>query len=296
MAGVPITDGYGTSSSSSKVRESRGRSFTVTPRTARPCLSYSWCSAMNSGISALQGRHHEAQKFMRIALVLSSCARVSVSPLSVSSAKSGAGRIGENAVPSEADSGASSSAREHAAKTSSTTTRNRRARTALPPLVESVAEAAVHEPRDDEVGRVEGLDRRELHHVHSHHALLLEHLAQEVEGLVPEPAARLGGAGRRHDRRVEEIDVEGQVDVVRERREGSLDPAVAVRDPVGPEDGDVAVADEVGLLDGKGADSHRHDLRNAELEDAAHDAGVRPRRVLVHLAQVSVGVELEDRQ
>lgn len=114
------------------------------------------------------------------------------------------------------------------------------------------------------------------------------------EGLPPEEAAGLGGSGGGHEGGVESIDVEGEVDVLGEvGREEVGGEAVFVKG-AGVEVVDVGlVGAVVDLFLAEVADADLED-GNTEFVDAAHDAGVAVRAVLVGFAEVGVGVDLDD--
>src|SRR3954452_8039370 len=85
-----------------------------------------------------------------------------------------------------------------------------------PLLLPEIAEALVDQLGGQEVARGMAADRGQLDQVHGDNRLGPEEVAQEAEGGVPVAASRLRGARRGDQRGVEVVDVEGEVDLLRQ--------------------------------------------------------------------------------
>src|SRR5438094_814689 len=96
---------------------------------------------------------------------------------------------------------------------------------------EREADEAVDETRGEEVGGDLTGDRRQLDHVEPDDVRTLRHRAEQVDGFVPVESARLGRAGAGNDRRIEAVHVEGDIDVVGERREDGVQRPAEAAEP-----------------------------------------------------------------
>src|SRR6185369_12921794 len=160
------------------------------------------------------------------------------------------------------------------------------------PLLE-VAQALVDQLGGEEVAGRLMAERGELDEVHRHHRFGGEEVAQEAEGRIPEAAARLGGAGRRDEGGVEVVDVEGEVDRLRQLLEELGEEIGGAVELVAPDDWKALRPDHLRLGRRERTDADREG-RDAGVDDTLHDAGMAVRRPLELFAQVGVGIELHD--
>src|SRR5437764_9124736 len=93
--------------------------------------------------------------------------------------------------------------------------------------LEDVCERLVDELRAEEGRRAEAFDVGVLGQVHADDAARARERAYEAERLVPAEAARFGRARLRDERGVEAVNVNRQVNVLRQCRDGVLPPIVA---------------------------------------------------------------------
>ena len=133
-----------------------------------------------------------------------------------------------------------------------------------------------------------------LHHVESEHLPTGERPLRNVERLIPAEPAGHGRSRRGHDRRIKPVHVERQIHPV-----GKIRRQKALRHPV---TGDVrrivernaVFAPRLHLVEAQGPDAELRQRQAKVLHGPAHDAGVAPQTALVAVAQVRVGVELND--
>jgi hypothetical protein len=159
---------------------------------------------------------------------------------------------------------------------------------------EAVGDHLVDQFRDEEVARRVARYRPQFVHVESHHLLPPAEPPDEVQRLVPSRPPGLRRSGARDDRRVEKIDVDGKVYLVRQPvnqfERGPRIPHEIAR----WNHHEAPLADKIRLLLRQAPDAH------LEGRDAAgkvpHDAGVVVRGSLERLPEVAVGVELDHRQ
>src|SRR5436305_904709 len=102
--------------------------------------------------------------------------------------------------------------------------------------LEDVGERLVDELRAEERRRAEALDVGVLGQVHADDAARARERAYEAERLVPAQAPRLGRARLRDERGVEAVNVNRQVNVLRQCRDSVLPPVASARDVFRPED------------------------------------------------------------
>ena len=117
---------------------------------------------------------------------------------------------------------------------------------------------------------------------------------RSAEDLVPGQPSRLRRAGRRHDRRIQAIDVDRQVDRLGQAVHHALDPVRILAHGDVVEDGRIQGPGGVRFVRGHAADA---DLRQPGVVQApAHRAGVIVGGAHVGVAQIGVRVDLQHRQ
>ncbi len=165
----------------------------------------------------------------------------------------------------------------------------------LSPPVQGVAQDLAGQAGGQVVrGAVLGLGSQ-LDQIGGHHLALVEDGAQQVQGLVPEQAARFGGARGGDQAGIQAVDVDGQVDRAFQGRDHVFrrppaPPGQEVADPP------VVVGRKAGLCGGHAADPQADHPDGRVVKTAPHGAGVGVGEALVGLAEIRVGIDLQDRQ
>jgi hypothetical protein len=159
---------------------------------------------------------------------------------------------------------------------------------------EAQSDQPIHETRRQEIGSDVARQRRELDDVEPHDAPVLGHRAQQIDELVPVETPGFGGSGGGHHRRIQSVDVDRDVHLVRQRVEERR-PISAQRAPLtGAPHRPGMTLEVLRFLLGERPDSHRG--RRGHLAHAAHRAGVAVGRPQVRVSHVGVSVDLEHRQ
>src|SRR3972149_5110007 len=134
-----------------------------------------------------------------------------------------------------------------------------------------IAKDLVDQLGGQEIGRLVLVIRAELDHIAAHQVAYPANFFQKLQGLVPVQSARFRRAGGRHDGRVEDVEVEGEIDLGLQQSEHLVDPIHRVEDFLSVKNLLLVQVLQFGGI--QTADSYRNDVA-VQFRDAAQGAGV----------------------
>src|SRR5690625_52791 len=148
-------------------------------------------------------------------------------------------------------------------------------------LPEPITYHLVNQLRHQEIRGVETGDRCEFDYVDRMDPMFPEEAPKQLQYRIPPKPPGLRCTCRGYERGIEDIDVEGQVDILAEEGEDLIDPRLIRVNVIGEEEVEViGLGDQFPLLTGQRSDPSRDDL-DTRLMDPVHHRGVGIRAPLV---------------
>ncbi len=161
--------------------------------------------------------------------------------------------------------------------------------------------AALHDPHEGvdqpgggEIGGVQPRRGSELHHVEPEHLPTGKRPLRDVERLIPAEPAGHRSSRRGHDRRIKPVHVERQINPIGKIRRQKHFRQTTAGDVRRVVKRDAVLAPRLHLFKRQGPNAELRQRQPQILHGPAHDAGVAPRAALVGVAQIRMGVELND--